>query len=102
MELVEALGGRIGVRTAGSINSSFAAKAVAGALRRIGLEPRFQEFRFLGYEPDEPELEVEGERWAAGPCMYAHPTDGTAEGRLRYVGTHIAVKGLFEAPTFAI
>ena len=37
---------------------------------------RFQEFQLLGYEADEPELEVEGERWAAGPCMYAHAFDG--------------------------
>lgn len=102
MDLVETLGARIGARTTGSAEASAAADAIADAFRECGLEARFQEFRFLGYEPEEPELEIGGERWAAGPCVYAHPTEGTVEGRLRHIGTHVAVKGLFEAPTFAI
>ncbi len=48
------------------------------SFRELGLEPRFQEFPFLRFDAEEPELWVEGERWPAGPCMYAHP--GTCEG----------------------
>ena len=77
---------QVGVRMAGSPEAERAAEAVAAALRDLGLEPRFQEFHLLGYDPEEPELEVEGERWVAGPCMYAHPTDGVVEGRIRHVG----------------
>ena len=45
---------------------------------------RFQEFQLLGYDADEPVLEVEGERWPAGPCMYAHDFEG--EGTVRRIG----------------
>src|SRR5206468_3433635 len=53
-------------------------------------------------EAEEPELEVDGERWDAGPCMYASPTDGTVEGRVRRLGTH-SIGGFFpEADVFAV
>ena len=81
MNLVEALAGEIGPRTAGSDDAARAADTVAEAFRELGLAVRFQEFQLLGYEPDEPLLEVEGERWAAGPCMYSHAFDG--EGTVR-------------------
>src|SRR4051812_43997393 len=69
---------------AGSAEASRAADVVAEAFREVGLEPRFQEFDLVGYEADEPELEVEGERWPAGPCMYAHSFEG--EGVVRRIG----------------
>ena len=79
MNLIETLGVEIGVRQAGTPEAGRAAEAVADAFRDTGLEPRFHEFGLLGYEAEEPELEIDGERWDAGPCMYAHPTDGVVE-----------------------
>jgi hypothetical protein len=84
VNLVEALSVGIGPRPAGSDEASRAADVVADAFRELGLEPRFQEFDLVGYEADEPELEVDGERWPAGPCMYAHPFEG--EGTVRRIG----------------
>src|SRR5204863_8919148 len=79
-----------------------AANAGADAFRDVGLEPRFHEFGLLGYEADEPELEIDGQRWDAGPCIYASPTDGTVEGRVRRLGTH-SIGGFFpEADVFAV
>jgi hypothetical protein len=85
MNLVEALAVDVGPRPAGTEEASRAADVVADAFRELGLEPRFQEFDLLGYEADEPELEVEGEPWLAGPCMYAHPFEGT--GTVRRIGS---------------
>src|SRR5438067_8746991 len=85
VNLVEALAVGVGPRPAGSPAAGRAAELVADAFRDLGLEPRFQEFELLGYEADEPELEVEGERWDAGPCMYAHAFDG--EGTVRRIGS---------------
>jgi len=73
---------------------------VADAFRELGLEPRFQEFDLLGYDADEPELAVEGERWAAGPCMYAHPFAG--EGTVKRIGESPAPIGGGMLPSFAI
>jgi Iap family predicted aminopeptidase len=102
VSLLETLGVEIGVRQAGTPAAREAAEAVADAFRAAGLEPRFQEFGLLGYEADEPELEIEGERWDAGPCMYANPTDGLVEGRVRRLGNH-SIGGFFpEADVFAV
>jgi Iap family predicted aminopeptidase len=102
VNLVEALGVEVGVRQAGTAAASDAAEAVAQALREVGLRPRFQEFTLLGYEAEEPELEIEGERWDAGPCIYANPTDGHVDGRIRRLGTH-SIGGFFpEADVFAV
>jgi hypothetical protein len=100
VNLVEALAGEVGPRTAGSDAAARAADVVAEAFRRLGLEPRFQEFELLGYDPDEPELEVEGEQWAAGPCMYAHAFDG--EGTVRKIGMSVAPVGDRQLPSFAV
>ena len=100
MNLVEALAGEVGPRTAGSEPAARAADVVADAFRELGLEPRFQEFELLGYEADEPALEVEGERWPAGPCMYAHAFEG--EGVVRRIGVSPAPVGDKELPSFAI
>jgi Iap family predicted aminopeptidase len=81
VELLRTLSVEIGVRRCGTPEAERAAHAVAGAFAALGLEPRFQEFPLLGYEADEPLLEVDGERWEAGPCMYAHP--GEVEGEVR-------------------
>ena len=81
MNLVDTLSGTIGVRTAGSDEAARAAEAVAEAFRELGLEPRFQEFPLLGYDPEEPELEIDGERWPAGPCLYAQA--GKVEGEIQ-------------------
>ena len=78
MNLVDTLAVEIGVRQCGTEAAARAADAVAGAFRALGLEPRFQEFPLLGFDAEEPELWVDGERWQAGPCMYAHP--GECEG----------------------
>jgi hypothetical protein len=102
VSLVETLGVTIGVRTAGSREAALAAEAVADAFRAAGLEPRFQEFSLLGYDAEEPQLEIDGERWEAGPCMYAHPTDGHAEGAVRHLGS-TEPDGLFPpAHSFAV
>jgi Iap family predicted aminopeptidase len=81
VNLLETLSGTIGVRTAGSGEAARAADEIAEAFRELGLEPRFQEFPLLGYDAEEPELEIDGERWTAGPCIYAHP--GEVEGEIR-------------------
>jgi Iap family predicted aminopeptidase len=102
VNLVEALGADIGVRMAGTPEAGRAADLVAAALREAGLEPGFHEFDLLAYEPDEPLLEIEGERWDAGPCMYATPTDGTVEGRVRRLGVS-SIGGFFpQADVFAV
>jgi len=102
VNLVETLGVEIGVRQAGTPAAGRAAEAVADAFRDAGLEPRFHEFGLLGYEAEEPELEIDGERWDAGPCIYSNPTDGTLEGRVRRLGTH-SIGGFFpEADVFAV
>jgi hypothetical protein len=100
VNLVEALSVGIGPRTAGSDAASRAADVVADAFRELGLEPRFQEFELLAYDADEPLLEVEGERWPAGPCMYAHPFDG--EGTVRCIGSSPAPVGDKRLPSFAV
>jgi hypothetical protein len=103
VNLVEQLGIEIGVRTAGSAECEAAAAAIADAFRELDLEPRLQEFRFLGYEPEEPELEIDGERWPAGPAAYAPPTsDAGAEGTVRYLGDYPFIPGIMTSPVFAI
>lgn len=91
MNLVDTLSGTIGVRTAGSDEAARAAEAVAEAFRELGLEPRFQEFPLLGYEPEEPELEIDGERWPAGPCLYAQ--SGEVEGEIQRLSDGIWAVG---------
>jgi hypothetical protein len=100
VNLVESLAAGIGPRPAGSDAASRAADTVAEAFRELGLQPRFQEFELVGYEADEPELEVEGERWAAGPCMYAHPFEG--EGTVKRIGESPAPVGEGRLPNFAV
>jgi Peptidase family M28 len=100
MNLVQALAAGVGPRTAGSDAAADAAETVAGAFRELGLEPRFQEFNLVGYEADEPKLEVEGEQWPAGPCMYAHAFDG--EGTVRRIGESPAPVGGGTLPSFAV
>jgi Peptidase family M28 len=100
VNLVEALAGEVGPRTAGSDPAGRAADIVAAAFRELGLEPRFQEFDLLGYDADEPELEVEGESWPAGPCMYAHGFDG--EGTVRKIGSVAPPAGEKRLPCFAV
>ena len=102
MNLLQTLGVEIGVRQAGTPAAAHSAEAVAEALREVGLEPGFHEFELLAYEAEEPELEIEGERWDAAPCMYAIPTDGTVEGRVRRLGSH-SIGGFFpEADLFVV
>ena len=79
MSLLETLSGTIGVRTAGSPAAARAADEIADTFRDLGLEPRFQEFPLLGYDAEEPELEVDGDPWPAGPCIYAHPGEAQGE-----------------------
>jgi Iap family predicted aminopeptidase len=102
VSLLETLGVEIGPRQVGTPAADEAAEAVADAFREAGLEPRFHEFSLLGYEPEEPLLEIDGERWEAGPCVYATPTDGVVEGTVRRVGAH-SVGGFFpDADVFAV
>jgi hypothetical protein len=100
VNLIEALADAVGPRTAGSSAASEASELVAEAFRDLGLEPSFQEFELLAYDADEPELVVEGERWAAGPCMYAHPFDG--EGTVRRIGRQRSPVGDTMLPVFAV
>jgi Iap family predicted aminopeptidase len=102
VSLLETLGVEIGVRQTGTPAAKKAADAIAEAFRELGLDVRFHEFGLLGYEAEEPQLEIEGERWDAGPCIYASPTDGTVEGRVRRLGQH-SIGGFFpEADVFAV
>ena len=103
MNLVEVLGVEIGVRVAGSPEAAVAADRIAEAFRELGLDPSFQEFQFLGYDHEEPELEIDGEQWAAGPAGYAAPTpaDGV-EGTVRFLGDYPFIPGIMLAPVFAI
>jgi hypothetical protein len=102
VNLLETLGVRIGPRQAGTAAADEAADAVAASFRELGLEPRFHEFSLLGYDADEPLLEIDGERWDAGPCIYAAPTDGTVEGTVRRLGAHSA-GGIFpDADVYAV
>jgi len=55
VNLVETLGVEIGVRQTGTDAAVRAASAIAGAFGELGLEPRFQEFEFLGYDAEEPD-----------------------------------------------
>jgi hypothetical protein len=100
VNLVEALALGVWPRTAGSDAAARAADTVAGAFRELGLEPRFQEFDLVGYEADEPELLVEGDRWEAGPCGYAHAFDG--DGTIRRIGESSAPVGDAKLPNFAV
>jgi hypothetical protein len=100
VNLIEALSVGIGPRTAGSEEAGRAAETVADAFRELGLDPRFQEFDLVGYEADEPRLEVEGEAWPAGPCMYAHSFDGA--GTVRRIGETAAPVGERRLATFAV
>ena len=100
VNLVEALAVGVGPRPAGSDAAGRAAETVAEAFRELGLEPRFQEFDLVGYEADEPLLEVDGERWAAGPCMYSHPFDG--EGTVKRIGASEPSVGGGKLTNFAI
>lgn len=100
VNLVESLADAIGPRTAGSDAAARAADTVAEAFRELGLDVRFQEFHLVGYEADEPQLEVEGERWDAGPCMYAHDFDG--EGTVHRIGASKAPVGDGLLPNFAV
>jgi peptidase M28-like protein len=100
VNLIEALALDVGPRTAGSDTASRAAETVADAFRELGVEPRFQEFDLVGYDADEPELEVDGERWDAGPCMYAHAFDG--EGTVKRIGESNAPVGEGKLPNFAV
>ena len=102
VNLVETLGADIGVRQAGTPAATRAADAVADAFREAGLQPYFHEFGLVGYEAEEPELEIDGERWDAGPCIYSNPTEGFVEGRVRRLGDH-SIGGFFpEADVFAV
>jgi aminopeptidase YwaD len=90
VNLLEALAA-IGPRQAGTDTAARAADAVTEAFRGLGLEPRFEEFPLLGYETEEPELWIDGERRPAGPCMYAHP--GECEGKVRKLSDGIWAVG---------
>jgi hypothetical protein len=100
VNLIEALSAGVGPRPAGSDEAARAAETVADAFRELGLAVRFQEFELLGYDADEPELEVEGVRWEAGPCMYAHAFDG--EGTVKRIGESAAPVGEGKLPNFAV
>jgi hypothetical protein len=84
-DLISELAIAIGPRMAGSDASARAAQVVADAMTVAGLEVRFQEFEFVGYEPDEPTLEVDGVRWQAAPSLYARAA--AVEGEARLQGT---------------
>jgi hypothetical protein len=103
VSLLEVLGVEIGVRVAGSPEAADAADRIAEAFRELELEPSFQEFRFIGYDHEEPELEIDGEPWAAGPAGYAPatPADGV-EGFVRYLGDYPFIPGIMLAPVFAV
>ncbi|MGZ4380607.1 MAG: M28 family metallopeptidase [Gaiellaceae bacterium] len=91
MDVLRTLSVEIGVRRCGTPEAERAAQAIAEGFTALGLEPRLQEFPLLGYEAEEPLLEVDGEHWEAGPCMYAHP--GEVEGEVRRLSDGIFAVG---------
>jgi Iap family predicted aminopeptidase len=97
-DLIIELGSVIGSRIAGSEESARAAVAVAVAMEAAGLEVRLQEFEFVGYAPAEPILEIDGERWAAAPSLYARAA--TVEGEVELVG--VVDDGVGETSVFLI
>src|SRR5262245_7950392 len=103
MDLIAELAGTVGPRTAGSREAQRSADLVAEAFRELALEPTFQEFEFVGYEPEQPALRVDGVAVPAGPCIYSHPTPPEGvRGMLRYLGRHVVLKDLFEPLAFSI
>jgi hypothetical protein len=103
VNLLHELGVEIGVRTTGSAEAARAADMIAEAFRELGLEPRFEEFTLIGYDAEEPELVVDGERWDAGPCQYSHPTpDGGVSGTLRKFGEQGGMAGFPPTGVWAI
>lgn len=98
--LIGTLAAEIGTRTAGSPAAAAASDAIAGALHELGLEPRVQEFRFLDFRPELPQLTVAGTPWQAGPCLYAPA--GEVEGPVCPVGDLVLLRGVFETPVFAV
>jgi hypothetical protein len=102
MNLIETLGVEVGVRPAGSDEAAAAARRIGEAFQEHGLSPRFQEFEFTGYEPEEPTLEIDGKRWAAGPCVYSPATGPEGlSGTVRVLGTVESGSGT-TSPVFAI
>jgi aminopeptidase YwaD len=103
MNMLQEIGVEIGVRTAGSPEAEAAADTIARAFRELSLEPQVQEFRFLGYDVEEPELQIDGEPWPAGPAAYAPATsEEGAEGVVRYLGDYPFIPGIMSSPVFAI
>jgi Iap family predicted aminopeptidase len=83
-DLITELAIQIGPRMAGSDASARAARVIADVMAGAGLEVRFQEFEFVGYDPDEPTLEIDGARWQAAPSLYARAA--SVEGEVRFLG----------------
>jgi len=103
VDLLRGLAEGIGPRMSGSPEAFASATLIANAFKELELEPHFQEFEFLAYDPDEPSLEVDGKVVAAGPCTYSHPTpEGGISGKLRYLGRHVVLAELFEPDAFSI
>jgi hypothetical protein len=96
--LLEALAA-IGPRQCGTEPAARAAAAVADAFGTLGLEPQFEEFPLLCYETEEPELWVDGERWPAGPCMYAHPGECEGKGPIPFFGGSVGAGHVAQPPT---
>jgi Iap family predicted aminopeptidase len=95
---VDLLGSEIGPRMAGSPEARRASEEISRALGDLGLEVTFQPFEFVGFEPDEPLLEIAGEKWNAAPCPYARAAD--VGGTLRSIG--LLRQEEQDAPVFAI
>jgi aminopeptidase YwaD len=103
VNLIDELAAKIGVRTAGSDEAHRSAEAIADSFRELGLEPTFQDFQFVGYEPETPTLTVDGVSVMAAPCVYSHPTPAAGvHGTLRYLGRHVVIENLFEPFAFAV
>jgi Iap family predicted aminopeptidase len=102
MNLIQTLGVEVGVRPAGSEQAHTAAQRIADAFQECGLSSRLQEFEFTGYDPEEPTLEINGERWAAGPCVYAPATSAEGlTGTVRVLG-FVESGSSTKSPVFAI
>jgi hypothetical protein len=102
MNLIQTLGVEVGVRPAGSEQAATAVRRIAEAFKEFGLSPRVQEFEFTGYEPEEPTLEIDGRRWAAGPCVYSPATGSEGlSGTVRVLGS-VESGGGTRSPVFSI
>jgi hypothetical protein len=108
-EVVIRLAGEVGPRVAGSSRERTAADLIADEFAARGLQPRFERFRFVGWEAAAPpalKIRIGDGSWQTIPCWpmaYTGntPSDGVT-GPLSAAGVCELVPGLLEWPRYRI